>query len=91
MQQNNLLEIKNLQTYFYVRGHTARALDNVSLTILSGQTLGLVGESGCGKSVTAHSIMRLIPDPPGKIVGGEIFFEGQNLLNVSKAAMRKNA
>jgi peptide/nickel transport system ATP-binding protein/oligopeptide transport system ATP-binding protein len=89
MQQNNLLEIKNLQTYFYVRGHTARALDNVSLTILSGQTLGLVGESGCGKSVTAHSIMRLIPDPPGKIVGGEIFFEGQNLLNVSKAAMRK--
>jgi peptide/nickel transport system ATP-binding protein len=89
MQNNNLLEIKNLQTYFYVRGHTAKALDNVSLTIKSGQTLGLVGESGCGKSVTAHSIMRLIPDPPGKIEGGEIFFEGQDLLKVPKAQMRK--
>ena len=89
MPTKNLLEIKNLQTHFFVPGHTARALDNVSLTIEPGQTLGLVGESGCGKSVTAHSIMRLIPDPPGKIVGGEIFFEGKNLLNVSKAAMRK--
>jgi len=89
MPNKLLLDIKNLQTHFFVRGYTARALDNVSLTIRAGQTLGLVGESGCGKSVTAHSIMRLIPDPPGKIVGGEIFFGGQNLLNVSKAAMRK--
>jgi len=89
MQNKILLDIRNLQTHFFVRGYTAKALDNVSLTIKAGQTLGLVGESGCGKSVTAHSIMRLIPDPPGKIVGGEIYFEGQNLLNVSKAAMRK--
>ena len=89
MQPGNLLEIKELQTHFFVRGYTAKALDNVSLSIRSGQTLGLVGESGCGKSVTAHSIMRLIPDPPGKIVGGEILFEGQDLLKVSKAAMRK--
>jgi len=89
MTNNNLLEIKNLQTHFYVRGHTARALDNVSLTIQPGQTLGLVGESGCGKSVTAHSIMRLIPDPPGKIEGGEIFFENEDLLKVSEARMRK--
>ena len=89
MQTNNLLEIKNLQTNFYVRGYTAKALDNVSLSIQSGQTLGLVGESGCGKSVTAHSIMRLIPDPPGKIEGGEIFFENQDLLKVSEAQMRK--
>jgi len=88
MANKALLEIKNLQTNFYVRGHTARALDNVSLTIASGQTLGLVGESGCGKSVTAHSIMRLIPDPPGKIEGGEIFFEGQDLLKATKAQMR---
>jgi peptide/nickel transport system ATP-binding protein len=64
-------------------------LDNVSLTIQSGQTLGLVGESGCGKSVTAHSIMRLIPDPPGRIEGGEIFFENKDLLKVSEARMRK--
>jgi oligopeptide/dipeptide ABC transporter ATP-binding protein len=89
MENKALLEIKNLQTNFYVRGYTAKALDNVSLTIESGQTLGLVGESGCGKSVTAHSIMRLIPDPPGKIEGGEIYFEGQDLLKVTKAQMRK--
>jgi peptide/nickel transport system ATP-binding protein/oligopeptide transport system ATP-binding protein len=89
MQNKKLLEIKNLRTYFYVRGYTAKALEDVSLTIGSGQTLGLVGESGCGKSVTAHSIMRLIPDPPGKIEGGEIFFEDQDLLKVSKAQMRK--
>jgi peptide/nickel transport system ATP-binding protein/oligopeptide transport system ATP-binding protein len=89
METNTLLEIKDLQTYFYVRGYTAKALDNVSLTIQSGQTLGLVGESGCGKSVTAHSIMRLIPDPPGRIEGGEIFFKNQDLLKVSEARMRK--
>ncbi|MGB5745726.1 MAG: ABC transporter ATP-binding protein [Desulfobacterales bacterium] len=89
METNTLLEIKDLQTHFYVRGYTAKALDHVSLTIQSGQTLGLVGESGCGKSVTAHSIMRLIPDPPGKIEGGEIFFESQDLLKLSEAQMRK--
>ncbi len=89
MKNKNLLEIKDLQTYFYVRGYTAKALDKVSLTIKSGQTLGLVGESGCGKSVTAHSIMRLIPDPPGRIESGEIFFDNQDLLKVSEARMRK--
>ena len=89
MQNKKLLEIKSLRTYFYVRGYTAKALEDVSLTIGTGQTLGLVGESGCGKSVTAHSIMRLIPDPPGKIEGGEIFFEDRDLLRVSKAQMRK--
>ena len=89
MDNKNLLEIKNLRTYFHVRGYTAKALDNVSLTIKSGQTLGLVGESGCGKSVTAHSIMRLIPEPPGKIEGGEIFFEGRDLLKVTEGQMRK--
>jgi ABC-type dipeptide/oligopeptide/nickel transport system ATPase component len=89
MQNNNLLEIKNLRTYFYVRGFVAKAVDNVSLTIRSGETLGLVGESGCGKSVTAHSIIRLIPDPPGKIEGGDIFFDGQDLLRFSESQMRK--
>ena len=89
MQNNNLLEIKNLRTYFYVRRFVAKAVDNVSLTIKAGETLGLVGESGCGKSVTAHSIIRLIPDPPGKIEGGDIFFDGQDLLKFSESQMRK--
>jgi peptide/nickel transport system ATP-binding protein/oligopeptide transport system ATP-binding protein len=84
-----VVDIQHLRTYFYVRGQTARAVDDVSLTIPSGQTLGLVGESGCGKSVTAHSIIRLIPEPPGKIVGGRIDFEGANLLDLSEPQMRK--
>jgi len=89
MDNNNLLDIQNLKTYFDVRGNVAKAVDNVSLAIGKGETLGLVGESGCGKSVTAHSIMRLIPQPPGRIVGGKIFFEGQNILELSEAKMRK--
>jgi oligopeptide/dipeptide ABC transporter ATP-binding protein len=84
-----LLEIRNLRTYFSVRGYTAKAVDDVSLSIPAGMTLGLVGESGCGKSVTAHSIMRLIPTPPGRIAGGEILFEGQDLVRLSEAEMRR--
>ncbi len=84
-----LLKIENLQTYFYVKGQVAKAVDDVSLTIPAGQTLGLVGESGCGKSVTAHSIIQLIPDPPGRIVGGRIEFEGRNLLELPAVQMRK--
>jgi peptide/nickel transport system ATP-binding protein/oligopeptide transport system ATP-binding protein len=90
MGSNDLvLEIQQLQTYFYVRGQVAKAVDEVDLGIASGQTLGLVGESGCGKSVTAHSIIGLIPDPPGKVVGGRILFEGTNLLELPEARMRK--
>jgi len=89
MKNNNLLDIQNLKTYFSVRGQTAKAVDDINLTIQVGQTLGLVGESGCGKSVTAHSIIQLIPDPPGKIMGGKIFFEGDNLLEYSEKKMRK--
>ena len=90
MGSNDLvLEIQQLQTYFYVRGQVAKAVDEVDLSIASGQTLGLVGESGCGKSVTAHSIIGLIPDPPGKVVGGKILFEGTNLLELPEARMRK--
>jgi len=89
MESKNLLELKNLRTYFYVRGHVAKAVDDVSLSIQPGQTLGLVGESGCGKSVTAHSIIQLIPVPPGKIEGGQIFFEGKNLLEFPESKMRK--
>jgi peptide/nickel transport system ATP-binding protein/oligopeptide transport system ATP-binding protein len=90
MGNNDLvLEIQQLQTYFYVRGQVAKAVDEVDLAIAAGQTLGLVGESGCGKSVTAHSIIGLIPDPPGKVVGGRILFEGTNLLELPEARMRK--
>jgi oligopeptide/dipeptide ABC transporter ATP-binding protein len=89
LNNDNLVEIKDLQTHFFVRGQVAKAVDHVSLNIKAGQTLGLVGESGCGKSVTAHSVMKLIPDPPGKIVGGEILFEGENLLNFPEDRMRK--
>jgi oligopeptide/dipeptide ABC transporter ATP-binding protein len=84
-----LLDIRSLRTYFSVRGHTAKAVDDVSLSIQPGQTLGLVGESGCGKSVTAHSVMRLIPTPPGWIAGGEIRFEGRDLAKASEAQMRR--
>ncbi len=89
MQNNNLLEINHLKTYFYVRGMVAKAVDDLSLVIPAGQTLGLVGESGCGKSVTAHSIIKLIPDPPGKIIGGQILFQGDNLLDFPEDKMRK--
>ena len=89
MANRNLLEIQNLKTYFFVRGQVAKAVDDVNLTIQAAQTLGLVGESGCGKSVTAHSIIQLIPDPPGKIMGGKIFFEGDDLLEYSENRMRK--
>ena len=85
-----LLEIRGLKTYFYSESGTARAVDDVSLSLRKGQTLGLVGESGCGKSVTALSIMGLIPNPPGKIVAGEILFQGRtDLINLSRGEMRK--
>ncbi len=84
---SSLLEIKNLRTYFPTRSGLVRAVDDVSFYINRGELLGLVGESGCGKSMTALSIMRLVP-PPGKIVSGEILFEGRNLLTLSNAEMR---
>jgi peptide/nickel transport system ATP-binding protein/oligopeptide transport system ATP-binding protein len=89
MEAQPLLKIENLKTYFYVKGQVAKAVDDVSLTIPAGQTLGLVGESGCGKSVTAHSIIQLIPEPPGKIVGGRIEFDGKNLLDLPESQMRE--
>ena len=84
-----LLRLSNLQTHFFTEEGVVRAVDGVDFEIYGGETLGVVGESGCGKSVTALSIMRLIPDPPGKIVGGEIIFEGQNLLEKSDSEMRR--
>jgi len=83
-----LLSVRNLKTQFYSAGRTVRALDGVTFDIEEGKTFGLVGETGCGKSVTALSVLRLIPYPPGKIVGGEIHFRGRNLLNLSEDEMR---
>ncbi len=89
MQNHTLLQIKNLKTYFYTSDGIIKAVDDVSWEVDQGEVIGLVGESGCGKSVTALSILRLIPDPPGKIIGGEILFEGRNLMSLSLEAMRK--
>jgi len=83
-----LLSIRNLKTEFHSAGRTIRALDGVNFDIEEGGAFGLVGETGCGKSVTALSILRLIPHPPGKIVGGEIHFRGRNLLDLSEDEMR---
>ncbi|MGH7830731.1 MAG: ABC transporter ATP-binding protein, partial [Candidatus Binatia bacterium] len=84
-----LLEVKNLTVEFHLKRGTLTAVDNVSFAIAESETLGIVGETGCGKSVTSLSILRLIPSPPGKIVGGEIFFEGEDLLKKSERQMEK--
>ncbi|HEU0178812.1 MAG TPA: ATP-binding cassette domain-containing protein, partial [Blastocatellia bacterium] len=83
----SLLEVRNLKTFFSTRRGEVRSVDDVSFTLDRGETLSLVGESGCGKSVTALSIMRLVASP-GRIVGGEILFEGRDLLKLSKSEMR---
>mgnify|MGYP001490159725 CR=1 FL=1 len=84
-----LVQIKNLKTYFYTEAGTAKAVDNISFDIYSGEVLGIVGESGSGKSVTSLSINRLIPNPPGEIVDGEIIYKGENLLGLSYKEMRE--
>ena len=84
-----LLSIQNLKTYFFTNLGIARAVDGLDLTLPRGTVLGIVGESGCGKSVTALSILRLIPQPPGKIEAGKILFEGQDLLELEEKEMRK--
>jgi peptide/nickel transport system ATP-binding protein/oligopeptide transport system ATP-binding protein len=84
----NLLEVRNLKTYFATSRGEVRSVDDVSFTLERGETLGLVGESGSGKSVTALSVMRLVA-PPGRIVGGEVIFEGRDLLKLSESEMRE--
>jgi oligopeptide transport system ATP-binding protein len=83
-----LLEVKNLQTHFYTRSGVAKAVEDVSFTLNESETLGLVGESGCGKSVTSLSIMRLV-GPPGKIVGGEILYKGEDVLDMNQDDLYK--
>ncbi len=84
-----LLEVKDLKTYFFTEGGVVKAVDGVSFDLEQGETLGLVGESGCGKSVSALSIMRLIPNPPGRTVGGEVIFDGEDLQKLRNSQMRR--
>jgi peptide/nickel transport system ATP-binding protein len=83
-----LLEIEDLRTWFFTSDGVVRAVDGVSLRVAPGETLAVVGESGCGKSVTAMSILRLLPSPPAKIVSGAIRFQGRNLLEAGEDEMR---
>jgi peptide/nickel transport system ATP-binding protein len=83
-----VLEVKGLQTVFFTNSGLFKAVDDVSFQVRRGETLAIVGESGCGKSVTALSVMRLVPDPPGRIVGGSIMLEGVDLLGLDEASMR---
>jgi oligopeptide transport system ATP-binding protein len=84
----SLLQIKELRTHFFTDEGVVRAVDGISYDVQEGETMGLVGESGCGKSVSALSILRLIPSPPGKIVGGEVWFDGEDLLKVDEEEIR---
>ena len=87
--EERVLDVKNLQTVFFTNSGLFRAVDDVSFSVRRGETLAIVGESGCGKSVSALSIMRLVPDPPGRIVGGTVTLEGTDLLGISEAEMRR--
>jgi len=84
-----LLEVKNLETQFFTKEGIVRAVNSISYELNTGETLGIVGESGCGKSVGALSLLRLIPSPPGKIVGGEILFDGIDLLKVHESEIER--
>ncbi|HEY6979457.1 ABC transporter ATP-binding protein [Reyranella sp.] len=86
---SSLLEVENLGTWFYTRQGIVRAVDGVDFQVASGETLAIVGESGCGKSMTALSLMRLIPDPPGRIVSGSIRLGDRDLLKISEEEMRR--
>ncbi len=88
-KSNKLLEVKNLKTFFFTEEGVVKAVNDVSFEVDEGQTLGLVGESGCGKSVTSLSIMKLIPTPPGKIISGQILFNGEDIVNISEKDMHQ--
>jgi oligopeptide transport system ATP-binding protein len=86
---DKLVEVKNLKTYFFTDDGIVPAVDGVDFSIRKGETLGIVGESGCGKSVTSLSLLRLVPNPPGRIVEGEMYFNGQDILKKTEDEMRK--
>src|SRR3990170_8281241 len=83
-----LLQVKDLRTHFYTEGGVIKAVDGVSFDVEEGEILGLVGESGCGKTVSILSLLRLIPNPPGRIVSGEVWFEGRDLLRLRDGEIR---
>ncbi len=87
-ENRKVLEVKNLKTSFFTEEGEVKAVDDISFSVYKGKTLGIVGESGCGKSVTSLSIMRLIPSPPGKITGGQIQYQGRDLTRLSSSEMR---
>ena len=89
MSDQPIIEIKNLKTYFKTDEGIAHAVDDISFSVYPGETLGIVGESGCGKSVTALSIMKLISEPPGYFAGGEILYKGKNILDIPEHEMRE--
>ena len=89
MPDQPIIEIKNLKTYFKTDEGIAHAVDDISFSVYPRETLGIVGESGCGKSVTALSIMKLIPEPPGYFAGGEILYKGKNILDIPETGMRE--
>ena len=89
MSPSPLLQVRGLRTYFWTESGVAKAVDGVDLDLMPGEVLGLVGESGSGKTVTALSILRLVPDPPGRTVAGEIHFKGRDLLKLSWDEIRK--
>src|ERR1043165_5613194 len=88
-RNGNILEVKDLRTYFGTEDGLVKAVDGIEFELKRGEPLGIVGESGSGKSVTNLSIIRLVPDPPGKIVSGEVIFNGSDLLSLPNEAIRK--
>ncbi|MBI4220059.1 MAG: ABC transporter ATP-binding protein, partial [Chloroflexi bacterium] len=89
IREEVVLEVKDLRTYFTTRWGTVKAVDGLSFSLRKGETIGIVGESGSGKSVTSLSIMRLVPSPPGHIVGGQVILDGVDLLQLSEGEMSK--
>jgi ABC-type dipeptide/oligopeptide/nickel transport system ATPase component len=89
MMEESLLSVQDLKTYCYTRAGVLKAVDGVSFSVRRGEALGIVGESGCGKSMTCASIVRLVPQPAARIVGGKILFEGDDLLTKDESEMRE--